>query len=150
MSQVSKYPIRNSVFDRIFEIFIKTLINVRNDDEAQALASDFFTPTERIMLSKRLAIALLLEKEYDYRSIKELLKVSTGTITSVNNARRFGKNGYKNIVSKIVKEEAINDFFDKALIALVSAPASGTKGAGPWKYLRDELKKKKAKNTKPF
>ena len=47
------------------------------------------------------------------------------------------------MINKILKEEAINDFFENVLIAIVSAPAYGTKGAGPWKYLRDELKKKK-------
>lgn len=41
MSQISKYLIKKSVFDRIFEIFIKTLINVKSKQEAQNLISDF-------------------------------------------------------------------------------------------------------------
>jgi len=142
MSQVSKYPIRKDVFDRIFEVFIKTLINIKNEKEAQGLISDFFTPTERIMFAKRLGIALLLEKEYDYRTIQSILKVSFPTITSVNNARKYQGKSYSLFINKILKEESIKKFLNKSLISLISVPAAGGEGSGAWKYLRRELKKK--------
>ena len=103
MSQVSKYPLSKETYDRIFEIFLKTLINIKDKEEGNSLISDFFTPTERIMFAKRLGIALLLEKGYDYQIIKSSLKVSSATIASVNQARQYGNNSYRNFISKVQK-----------------------------------------------
>lgn len=64
MAQVSKYPISKDVADRIFDVFIKSFIKVKNVQDAQNLANDLFSPTEKIMLAKRLAIAFLLMREY--------------------------------------------------------------------------------------
>ncbi len=76
MPQVSKYPLSKDVYDRIFEIFLKTLINVRDKDEGRNLLKDFFTPTERVMLAKRLGIVLLLERNYNYQTIRSILRVA--------------------------------------------------------------------------
>jgi uncharacterized protein YerC len=47
------------------------------------LFEDLLTPTEKIILGKRLTIALLLIRKYKYRDIRKTLKVSTATIRSV-------------------------------------------------------------------
>ena len=104
MSQVSKYPLSKDIYDRIFEIFLKTLINVKDKNEGRNLLKDFFTPTERMMFAKRLGIALLLEKNYDYQTIRGILKVSSGTIASVNLARKYGNQGYNKFIEKILKQ----------------------------------------------
>ena len=143
MSQVSKYPISKNVYDRIFEIFLKTLINVRDKNEGRNLLKDFFTPTERIMFAKRLGIALLLERNYNYQTIRNILKVSSGTTASVNLARKYGNQGYNKFIEKILKDEQISGFLEEIALKLVSLPASGTKGSGPWKQAKRVLIKRK-------
>lgn len=150
MAQVSKYPIRKEIADRIFELFIKTLINVKKKEDAEKLVADLLTPTERIVLAKRLTIAFLLEKGYDYRSIKGILKVSSPTIAAVNLVRQYGSKGYKIFINKIAKEESISKFLKDAAIKLVSLPATSTKGGGSWRYLKQELEKEKRKREKSF
>ena len=148
MSQVSKYPLSKDVYDRIFEIFLKTLINVRDKNEGRNLLRDFFTPTERLMFAKRLGIALLLEKNYDYQTIRSVLKVSSGTIASVNLARKYGNQGYNKFIEKILNDEQIAGFLEEIALKLVSLPASGTKGSGAWKQVeRVLIKRKKGRNT---
>lgn len=110
-SNISKYPISKDVADKIFDIFIKTLIKIKNREDAQKLANDLFSPTERVMVAKRLAIAFLLLKRYQYQEIGNLLKVSTGTISSVNLSCKYGNNGYKLILERIAKEENLENFF---------------------------------------
>ena len=73
MGQVSKRLISKEIADRIFDVFVKSFIKIRNVEDAQKLADDLFSPTERIMLAKRLAIAFLLMKGYEYREINKLL-----------------------------------------------------------------------------
>lgn len=147
MAQVSKYPLSKDVYDRIFEIFLKTLINIRDKNEGRNLLKDFFTPTERMMFAKRLGIALLLEKNYDYQTIRSILKVSSGTIASVNLARKYGNQGYNKFIEKILNDEQITEFLEEITLKLVSLPASGTKGSGAWKQAERELIKRKKKRT---
>ena len=147
MSQVSKYPLSKETYDRIFEIFLKTLINIKDKEEGDSLISDFFTPTERIMFAKRLGIALLLEKGCDYQAIKSSLRVSSATIASVNEARKYGNNSYHQFITKILRDERISAFLEELTLKLVSLPASGTKGSAVWKQAKKELEKNKRKKS---
>ncbi len=150
MTQVSRYPISTKVADRIFEVFLKTLVEIKSNKEADEFISDLLTPTEKIMLAKRLAIAFLLEKGYDYRTIQKIIRVSAPTITSVNNARKYGSEGYKRLVAKIIREEKLISFFEETVEKLLSIPSELEKGNGSWSYLRDKVKSRKWKNKKAF
>lgn len=150
MAQVSKYPISNLVADRIFEVFIKTLISVKDKKEADDFAYDLFSPTEKIMLSKRIAIAFLLLKGYQYREISKILRVSLTTIGSVSLSLKHGRGGYKRILDRITREENLDEFFGKTIEKILSMPASSPKGGGVWRYLRDEVKKDRQRNRKAF
>lgn len=150
MSQVSKYPLSKNIADRIFEIFLTTFVRIKNKEESDQFISDLLTPTEKIMLAKRLAIAFLLEKGHDYRTIQRIIKVSSGTITSVNISRHHGSEGYKRVIEKILKEESLIKLLDAAVVKLLSAPSTLEKGKGAWTYLKRQAEEKKKKNKKPF
>jgi len=150
MTQVSKYPISKNIADRIFDVFIKTLIKIKNNKDAHNLAQDLFSPTERIMLAKRLAIAYLLMKNYPYREISQLLRVSGTTIASVNSSLQYGKNGYKTILERIAKEEKLEIFFLDASEKLLSLPTKASTGGGSWRYLLEEVRKSKRQKAKAF
>lgn len=150
MSQVSKYPISKEVADRIFEILLKSLVKIKEEKEADEFISDLLTPTEKIMLAKRLAISLLLEKGYDYRTIQRIIRVSSPTITSVNIARQYGSRGYKKLILEIIKEEKIVKYFQEAVSKFLSISAQGGKGSGFWRYLKQEVDEKKNQDRKAF
>ncbi len=150
MTQVSKYPISKQIADRIFEIFLKTFVEIKNREEADQFISDFLTPTEKIMLAKRLAIAFLLEKSYDYRTIQKIIRVSAPTITSVNIARQYGSEGYRKLIAKITREEKLIGLFEDAITKLLSAPSALEKGKGAWSYLKRQVEDQKRKNKKAF
>lgn len=150
MGQVSKYPLSKDIADRIFDVFIKSFIKVKNGKDAQILANDLFTPTERIMLAKRLAIAFCLMKGYEYREISKLLRVSLTTIAAVNMTLKYGSNGYKTILERINKEERLEGLF-KNIADKILATGSYGKGSGTWRYLRAEVQKSRDKKSKqPF
>ena len=64
-----------------------SLYNVVSDlaspKEVKYFFEHFFGPAELSMFAKRLAIAVLLEKQQSYETIKTLLKVSSATISTV-------------------------------------------------------------------
>lgn len=148
MTQVSKYPISNEVYERISEIFFKVLISIGTKSEASNFIKDFLTPTEQIMLAKRLAIVFLLEKDYDYRTISKVLRVSLPTIARVNLMRKYGSQGYGIMLKKLLNEEQIKTFLLKIGEALTEVVGKGGKGSGLWRYLHQELKRKR--REKPF
>ena len=150
MAQISKYPISKNIANRIFEIFLTTFTHLKNKEEADQFVSDLLTPTEKIMLAKRLAIAFLLERDYDYRTIQRILRVSTGTITTVSIARKHGSQGYRKVIEKILRKEALLKLFDSAVIKLLSAPAALERGRGAWTYLKRQAEKNKRKGKKAF
>jgi len=147
MTQVSKYTLRKDVSDRIFELFAKILTSMPNKERAEVFISEFFTPTEKIMLSKRVAIMFLLEKRCDYNTIKDILKVSSSTIATVNTLRQYRSKGYRKLISKILKDEKMNTFFGLILDKLLEIPASSREGSGSWKYI---TRKSKKSHEKPF
>lgn len=147
MTQVSKYPISDKIYQRILEIFLKSLVEIKTSDEAQHFVKDFLSPVERLMLSKRLAIAFLLEKNYEFREISRLLRVSLTTVARVSLMRKIEGEGYKKIINKLLREEQIDKFFLQAGESLSGLMAEG-KGSGTWRYLNQELKNKRTK--RPF
>lgn len=150
MSQVSKYPIKKEIADRIFEILIKTLVRIKDKEESYSLAEDLFTPVEKIMLAKRLAIAFLLMKGYQYRTISNTLRVSLGTISSVSTSLNHGRGGYRIVLERIKTEEQLDEFFGNMIKKLISAPAASAKGGEVWRYLKKEIEQENKKKHKAF
>jgi uncharacterized protein YerC len=112
MAKISKRVLDKKLENYIFELFIKTLANLRDENEVKDFFEDLLSPTERIMLVKRLAIAILLKKKYTYNQIDRSLKVSRQTIMNVSFWLKNGKSGYEKAVEKILKNQKKENFID--------------------------------------
>ena len=143
MSQVSKYPVSPKVYERIFEILFQAAVKIKNKKEAEEFFNDILSPTEKIMLAKRISIALLLVKKYDYRAIRRILHVSSPTIADVSASLRYTGKGYKQIVEKLLEEEAIKDFLLSVVEGIASLGSVGGKGSGDWKQLKIAIQKRR-------
>ncbi len=149
MAQISRYPISKEIYQRCWEVFVKTLINIHSSQDAQQIIEDLLTPTERIMLVKRLAIALLLAKGYEYREIGQILKVSFPTVALVSKSFKYGNGGYRKAVEQILSDEKLREFFNQAAQKFVDLPSKSGMGSGSWRYLKQELQKS-SQDKKPF
>lgn len=105
MPQVSKYPLAKNTQGRLYRLFWETIADLKDPLKVEEFFDDLLTPTEKIMLAKRLAIAVMLIKGYDYASIRSLLKVSPGTIGSISLWLKYSGSGYRKIVEKLLKKE---------------------------------------------
>ena len=65
MTQVSRIRLPKAVEDQMHGALRKALADLRTEEEVGEFLEDLLTPTEKIMLGKRLAIAILLDKGYD-------------------------------------------------------------------------------------
>ena len=142
MTQISKYPVSKAVYEKVFDVFLKTVSGLHTKDSVSEFFKEFLTPTEQIMLAKRLAIAFLLEKGYDYREISRILRVSTTTVSRVSVSYKYGSS-FQKVVKKLLRDEKIEKFWlnvGEKVAAMLASPKSKS---GTWIYLKQELEKKR-------
>ncbi len=109
MAQVSKRQMKPWIEKQIYELFWNSMAKFKNAKEAEEFYLDLLTYTEKVMLAKRLAIAMLLLRGLGYREIKELLKVSDPTITRVRNQLRTG-GGFTRLAERLARQEFWRQF----------------------------------------
>jgi TrpR-related protein YerC/YecD len=144
MAQVSKYPVSQKVYQRILGVFFQSVVKIKDRKEAEEFFNDFLTPTERIMLAKRLSIAVLLTKKYNYNSIRKILRVSPPTIAAVSTLLKYTGKGYKQVVERLLRDESIKDFLLSAIEGIAKVGSRGGKGSGDWWRLKKKIQEKKS------
>lgn len=150
MTKVSRRFLDKELWNRIFEIFVKTLADLKNPADVQNFIEDLLSPTEKVMLTKRLAIAILLAKGYTYDEIDEKLKVSRSTIMNVSFWLKYGKTGYLKSVEKIIgdqSKEALIDKIDEILLQLSGPKAYGSPAFERKSKRGKELSKRRLKRN---
>lgn len=147
MTQVSRYPIHKDIEKRMFEVLRETISHLNNSMEIEDFLHDFLSPVEKIMLAKRLSIAVLLHKGYRYESIAQILRVTPPTIATVSLLLKYSGKGYRRAVEKIANGERMNAFWEKIEDVLAKIPHA--KGSD-WSYQRKEYGKKKRVRRKAF
>lgn len=145
MPQVSKNKLSPKIHKRIDEIFLNCFSKLNNNSDIQFFLNDILTPTERKMITKRVAIAYLYELNYDYRSISFTIKVSTATVNSVINKYSQSEKFQKNI-KQLVKNEKFNQNLQQLIGTLTGVYAINSSKSGAWKEINKKIKDKE----KPF
>ena len=109
MSQVSKRLLSKTIQERLFQNFWEIFAQIKKPKEVAVFLEDFLSPTEKVMLAKRLAIAILFSKGYDHRSISSLLKVSTSTVNNISIFLKNNTSGYKLLIRKYSQKESFKN-----------------------------------------
>lgn len=113
MPQVSKWWLSKDIEEKMFALFFQAFARLSKPVDIAKFLNDLLGPVEKIMLAKRLAIAVLLRRGYDYESIKQTLRVSSETIARVNISLNYGGEGYTMVVDEILKDRRMREFWEK-------------------------------------
>lgn len=148
MAQVSKRYLQKNVEERILDLFWTSLSTLSTKETLASFLDDLLTPTEKIMISKRLAIAFMILKGHNYPSINEKLKVSDPTIWNVKQTLLYKGQGYKIAIEKIMTKEKWEKFWQDLdrFLEDTFPPRHGTN----WKEARRKQWEKRRKQQKPF
>jgi uncharacterized protein YerC len=117
MTRVSRNPLTQDIWEGVKDDLAKLISILSDKNLVQGFFDDFLTPTEKVMLAKRLGIAVLLIGGFGYDEIKEILHVSTSTIFTVQNAvekGKFLKPAVEDLLRIQRKEKDRGSFFEKA------------------------------------
>ena len=136
MTKVSKYLIKSEVQERMFEVFWKTIADLKTNVEVKGFFQELLTPTEQIMLAKRLAISILLAKKYTYEEIVDVLKVSPVTIGTISLWLKKEGKAFQKSINRILVQQKQEEFWDnlEKFFSNILPPAKGTN----WKAVRSE------------
>ena len=148
MSQVSKRFLNQKIQDRILTLFITCITLSSTNNETSSLIDDIFTPTEKIVLSKRFSVAFMLLEGYNYEIIRQTLKVSYSTIGNISLWLKTKGKGVRKIISKIKRHETLGDIWQQIqegiVDIMISSPGTNWREGKKLKY---QLKKN---HSKPF
>ena len=111
MSQVSKRILPKNIEERLLKNLWESFASLKNPKEVSIFLEDFFSPTEKVMFAKRIAIAILLKKNYDFRSISSLLKVSTTTVNNIYKLLNLKSKSYNLLIEKYNRKKATKELF---------------------------------------
>jgi len=128
MSQVSRSKMTKDIQKRVALLLSEALTVCETREVAQNFLMDLLTPVERVMLSKRLAIALMLEEGYSYTQIKMTLKVSSPTIARVREWMSERGTGFEYVMNRVKQKQFSRKFIatiTDLLVVLATAPGKG-------------------------
>ena len=122
MVHLSKKLISENVLMRIYQLFFEVISRSHSRETFLILLDDILTPTEKIMLAKRIGIIYLLIKEIDQLSIADILKVSTSTVSIYS--VKFYKRDTKviEIIKNMLIKEKVLDFMEDIFAGLWIQP----------------------------
>lgn len=122
MTRISKRKISGEILLRIYQLFFEVFSRSHSHDSFLVLLDDVLTPTEKIMVAKRIGIIYLLIKEVDQQTISEILKVSTSTVSIY--CVQFYKRETRivKIIKNMLTKEKVLDFMEDIFAGLWIQP----------------------------
>src|SRR3989344_4651164 len=112
MPQISRRPLPKHIQEKMDNSLYEAVSVLKKKEEVIQFIGDLLTKTEKVMIPKRFAIAILLSKGWTFESIKDRLKVTQSTITSVAKTLEFS-GGYRKAIEKLEKSENSRDFWQE-------------------------------------
>lgn len=147
MTQVSKKFFKKDIENRVYEVLLESIASATSKGSVAILLEDLLSPTEKLMLAKRLSIALLLTKGYNQRAVSNILNVGLETINRVSRSMQKGAGGYAQVTRAIIQNEKLTSFLQKIDDTLADILPPRHRDWSSWRRERWEAK---VKATKPF
>ena len=113
MAQVSKRSLDRDVEEAVSDLFLKSLSEVNDRTEIAFLLQDLLTSTEKSIISKRLAVAFMLRRGFDHRTIAQVLKVSTPTVWRMNEKLKQKGSGMRLLFNRLESDSKWGEFLGR-------------------------------------
>jgi len=121
MVQISKRKLSDKTLSKLFLLLFHTVGKKNKQEQFEKIINDLFSDTERIMIIKRVAIIYLLLKEIDQKTITDVLKVSSSTVSKYSITAKRGE-GIVSFFKRLLQKEKFVEFFDDVFYELFARP----------------------------
>lgn len=113
MPRTSKFRLDQRQLDEINSHLLFLISSLQNSAEAERFFGDFLTKEEKIMLSKRLVLFMMIKKGYGPSVIQSTLHVSYETVRTYQN-QLYSKDKFFHItLDKLIKRQRTLNLFAK-------------------------------------
>ena len=141
MVNVSR-KLQKDVLLRISKQFNVAILNLKNTATGIQYLHELLSETEQLMLAKRLAVILMLEKNIPWSQIEKTLAISQTTIARIQRHRKAG--GFSTI-TVMLQEKKNRDVFWLELEILLRAGMPPL-GKNRWQSIRTDVQEYKKKH----
>jgi len=126
MTHVSKYTIPKEHTDEMSRQLFEILTSVGDKEATKDFLTELLTPTEQIMLSKRLATIAMLENGQSCPAIRDHVNISSSTIYKLYAKNIDGKfTAINHYLSNKDNKRSVSKFIQ--LLMLIAAPNARTR-----------------------
>lgn len=88
------------------QTLLRSLGTLRTEAECQAFLEDLCTGQELRLMARRLQVAQMLRQGQTYDRIRQVLPVSSATITRISTELQFGQGGYQTVLDRLDGQDA--------------------------------------------
>jgi uncharacterized protein YerC len=150
MAQVSRRYIKPKVGEKIQNLLIDCIQRCSDQKTTVSFIESLLTDTEKTMLAKRIAIALMILKGVDYEKIDNTLMVSKATIWRVKIWLDAKGSGFRSLLNEVLKHDSVKDSEKEFRLdkAINDNPLWG--GPGNWSARKKDQWKKVKEAQEPF
>ena len=141
MTQISRFKLKQPVLEKLFELFFEIVGKQSNKKGFNNIISELFSPVEKIMIAKRIAIIYLLLKDKDYITICHVLKVSTSTVSKYMYLKE-NSTALVPAFRNILLSDSLKLFMEELLSEILAPGVPHVDWSAAWKR-RTEVERKK-------
>lgn len=113
MPRMSKYKFREDKFKELQEHFSYLISSLSKSSETESFFDEFLTGEEKVMLTKRLVLILMLKKNYPTSAIIDTLHISPETVRLHQNQLPYKSNVFHETLERLISREKAKEFFKK-------------------------------------
>ena len=127
MPQVSRIKLDKKAEKQLIDTLELIFSKVSKKDEMNSFLSSLLTPTEKLMLAKRIAVVVLLNEGLNDSQIASSLNITRITVSKMRYFIEARGDGYK-IVHKVLRNENLLKEFKNVLVKLVNYTVRASAG----------------------
>ena len=113
MGRVSRSRLHEKTLEEITQHFFYLISSLTNSQEVENFLDGFFTKEEKVMLTKRLVLLMMIKRNYSSSTIQSTLHVSYETVRSYTNQLPLKNNLFHKTIDRLIGREKAQEFWKK-------------------------------------
>ena len=141
MVQLSKRKVQPQAMSKMFSLLFDVLGKQENNKKFSIVIDGLFSPTEKIMIAKRVAIFFLISRGEEWKTIRDTIMVSLASISKCQMILR-NNHAMKETVEYLSNRKEMGIFFNEFLLSLFGPGTAYINWKNAWKRKRELVQMK--------
>lgn len=122
MVRISKKRLPEEYYLRINQLFFEIVARATTKTDFYSIIDDLLSPTEKIMIGKRIGLIYLLIKGIDQRTIAHTLNLSTCTVAKFSLLFHNKETSITKLINRMIVKEKVLGFLDDLFSEIFTQP----------------------------